>query len=92
MKFYTTKDLADMFNVSTATIRREIERKKLRCFYVGNEARFTEQQVRDYAHIIDDGKTEHEVRLEETIQELQQMITEKEEVIRGIKEFLLRQA
>ena len=91
MRIYTTKELADWFNVSSVTIRREIERGNLKCFYVGNEARITEEQCKEYANIKENGKTDREVELEKIVSELRQKIKEKEDVIIGIKELLLRQ-
>lgn len=91
IKIYTVKEVAEMFNVSDATIRREISRGKLRCFYVGNEARFTMIHLEDYANIRNLGKTTREMELEKEIEELKVVIENKNKIIDDIKNLLLKE-
>lgn len=88
MRIFTTRDLANLFQVSPATIRREVERERLRCFYVGNEARFTQQHIDEYTRVVEFGKTTRELELEEEMEKLQEAIKEKEVVIENIKTLL----
>lgn len=91
-KIYTVKDLAKIFGVSDVTIRREIERGKLRCFYVGNEARFTQVHLDEYMNVKNLGMTPREIELEKEKQELLKVIAEKDRVIKKIKNYILREA
>lgn len=88
-KIYTTKDLAEIFDVSSATIRREIERERLKCFYVGNEARFTQVHLEEYMNIRDFGMTEREIELVAEKEELLEVIKEKDQVIESIKKYVM---
>lgn len=89
-KIYTVKEVAEMFNVSDATIRREISRGNLRCFYVGNEARFTMIHLEEYANVRELGKTTREIELEQKIEELEILIESKDKLIENIKTVLLK--
>lgn len=89
-KIYTTKDLAEIFGVSDETVRREIKRKKLNCFYVGNEARFTQFHLEEYTNVRNLGKTSRELELEEEKKQLLEVIKAKDLVIESIKNVLLR--
>lgn len=91
-KIYTVKEVAEMFNVSDATVRREIERGNLRCFKVGNEARFTMVHLEEYANIKELGKTTRELELEKQIEELKMVIESKDKLIDNIKNLLLKGA
>ena len=90
-KIYTVKDLAKIFGVSDVTIRREIERGKLRCFYVGNEARFTTVHLEEYTNVRNLGKTTREMELEKEIEELKVVIENKNKIIDDIKNLLLKE-
>ncbi len=89
-KIYTVKEVAAMFEVSDMTIRREIKRGNLRCFYVGNEARFTMMHLEEYANIKELGKTTREIELEERIEKLKEVIEDKDRLIESIKNILLK--
>ena len=89
-KIYTVKEVAEMFNVSDATIRREISRGNLRCFYVGNEARFAMIHLEEYANVRELGKTTREIELEQKIEELEVLIESKDKLIENIKTVLLK--
>lgn len=90
-KIYTTTDLAKMFDTSSATIRREIERERLKCFYVGNEARFTQVHLEAYMNIRNFGMTEREMELVAEKEQLLEVIKEKDQVIESIKNFILKE-
>lgn len=90
MEFYTTKDLAGMFQASTATIRKEIERGRLKCFYVGNEARFTQFHIDEYTGVRNFDKTTRELELEEEKEKLLEVIKVKDRLIEDIKNLLLK--
>ena len=85
MEVFTTKELATMFDVSGETIRREVERKKLKCFKVGNEARFTQYHIDEYTQIKNLGKTQKELDLEEEKEQLYKIIQEKDKLLDNIK-------
>lgn len=91
MKCYTTQEVADMFKVSAATIRREIERKKLNCFYVGNEARFTQSHIDEYTAVKNFEKTKRELELEAEKERLVAVINEYKQIIENIKNTLLKE-
>lgn len=91
-KIYTTKDLAEMLSVSDETVRREIKRDKLRCFYVGNEARFTQVHLEEYMNIKNFGMTQKEIELEQEKEELLQIIQDKDTILKNIKNFILKEA
>lgn len=87
-KIYTISDLAAIFDVSSATIRREVTRERLRCFYVGNEARFTQVHLDEYMNIRNFGMTEREIELSEENERLLDVIAQKDTLIRQIKDFI----
>lgn len=89
METYTTSDLAEMFKVSSNTIRREIGRERLHCFYVGNEARFTQFHIDQYTNIINFKKTTKELELEAENERLLEVIKAKDKVLETIKNTLL---
>lgn len=91
IKTYTIKEVAKMFHVSEATIRREIERGNLRCFKVGNEARFTPIHLEEYMNVKNLGKTTREIELEKEIEELKVIIENKNKIIEEIKNLLLKE-
>lgn len=90
-KIYTIKEVAKMFHVSEATIRREIERGNLRCFKVGNEARFTTVHLEEYTNVRNLGKTTREMELEKEIEDLKVVIENKNKIIDDIKNLLLKE-
>ena len=47
-KFYTTDEVAKMFNVCRMTIIRYVRAGKLKGFLIGRSWRFTEDQIEDY--------------------------------------------
>lgn len=91
VNIYTIKEVAKMFHVSEATIRREIERGNLRCFKVGNEARFTTVHLEEYTNVRNLGKTTREMELEKEIEELKVVIENKNKIIDDIKNLLLKE-
>jgi IS30 family transposase len=88
--YYTANDLAGLFQVHVETIRREIKRGKLKCFYVGNEPKFTQQQVDDYTGVLNYGKTSRELQLEKELEELREQLREKDSFIQSIQIGLLK--
>lgn len=90
-KIYNTKEVAELFNVSDATIRNEVERGKLGYFKVGNEHRFTQYHIDIYTQIRDLGKSERELQLEEEKRQLLEVIEQKNRVITDIKNMILRE-
>lgn len=91
MKIYTTKEVADLFNVSDVTIRREVEKGNLSGFKVGNENRFTQYHIDQYTQIKNLGKTQRELDLEEEKERLLEVIESKEQLISNIKNMLLQE-
>ncbi|KPU42194.1 hypothetical protein OXPF_39730 [Oxobacter pfennigii] len=69
-KYYTAKELAAMFNVTTVTIKKEFERKKLNGFLVGNELRCSQRDVDEYTNFLKYGKTSKEIELEGEVENL----------------------
>lgn len=47
-RHYTTQQLADLFALSTETIRREAARGRLRFIRIGKDLRFAESAVKDW--------------------------------------------
>lgn len=92
METYTTTDLAEIFKVSPATIRKEIERGRLNCFYVGVEARFTQHHIDEYTNVRNFNKTTREIALEAEKERLLEVLKAKDEVLENIKNTLLEGA
>lgn len=92
VKVYTTKEVAEIFNVSEATIRREVERGNLESFKIGVENRFTMYHLEQYANVKELGKTKREMDLEEEKEKLLRTIQEKEKTISDIKNLLLKES
>ncbi|MBC8589367.1 helix-turn-helix domain-containing protein [Paratissierella segnis] len=88
---YTTKDLATILGVSDETVRREIKRGRLKCFYVGDQARFTQVHIEDYMNVKDFGMTTREIELEKEKKQLLEVIAEKDRTIKEIKNFILKE-
>lgn len=89
-KIYTVKQLAKILGVSVVTVRNEIDRGKLPCFRVGNEARFTQHHVDAYMNIKEFGKTQREMDLEKEKEELLEVIKGKNKLIDNIKNLILQ--
>lgn len=85
MKYFTSKNLGEMFSVSPLTIKREYERKKLHGFYVGNELRFSQQDIDDYTSKLEHHKSLREVELEKRIEALETELEKKKEIINSIR-------
>lgn len=92
LRIYTVKEVAELFGVSEATIRREVERGKLRCFKVGNESKFTQYHLDEYTNIKNFGKTQRELDLEAEKEQLLEVIKAKDKVIENIKNLILKGA
>lgn len=90
VRVYSIKEVAKMFEVSQATIRREVERGNLRSFKVGNIDKFTMYHLEEYTNVKKLGKTKREMELEEENKELLQIIEEKNKVIFSIQDLVLR--
>ena len=90
VKIYSVKEVAELFGVSEATIRREVSRGNLASFKVGNENRFTMYHLEQYANVKELGKTKRELELEEEKEKLLLIIEQKEKTISSIKDLLLR--
>lgn len=90
MEYFKVKDLAEMFDVSTLTIRREFERKKLNGFHVGNELRFTQRDIDNYTNIVRYGKTTREIQLEDEIKELKRKLEERDRIIKDLKSYVFK--
>lgn len=89
-KYFTSKDLGEMFAVSSLTIKREYERKKIHGFFVGNELRFSQQDVDDYTCLRENHKTLREIELEEKNKVLEIQLQKMKTVIDSIKSQLLK--
>lgn len=90
-KIYTSTELAEILGVTSETIRREIKRNRLKCFYVGNEARFTQVHIEEYMNIKNFGMTEREMELVAEKEKLIEVIAQKDKVIENIKDFILKE-
>ena len=90
-KIYTTREVANIFQVSSETIRNEIKRGNLKCFYVGNEARFTNVHLEEYMCVKDFGMTQREIELEQEKATLLKVIADKDRVISDIKNYVLKE-
>lgn len=88
--YYTVKDLASMFQVHVETIRREVKKGNLKCFHVGNEPKFTQQQVDDYTGVLNYGKTTRELQLEKELEELKAQLKERDTFIQSIQVGLIK--
>lgn len=65
MRAYTIKQVAEFCQVTVATIRKEIDRNRLKCFYVGADPRISEEELARYMDVIANNyKTSKEVELE----------------------------
>ena len=91
VRIYTTKEVAELFNVSGATIRNEVAKGNLGHFKVGNENRFTQYHIDKYTQIKSLGKSEREMELEEEKEQLLKVIEHKDLLIRNIKDLLLQE-
>lgn len=75
MKAYKLSEVADILKVTTRTVTNEINRNKLKCFYVGADRRISEQQLCDYMKIVKNNyKTEEEAALEKENQNLKEQL------------------
>lgn len=92
VKIYNVREVAELFEVSEATIRREVTRGNLECFKIGNESRFTMYHLEQYTNVKELGKTKREMELEEEKERLQEIIREREETISNIKDLLLKES
>lgn len=92
VKIYNVREVAELFEVSGATIRREVERGNLECFKIGNESRFTMYHLEKYTNVKELGKTKREMELEKEKERLQEIIREREETISNIKNLLLKES
>lgn len=90
MKYYTTKELAELFQVHPETIKREVQRRNLQCFKVGTELRFSQEQVDEYTNVMNQGKTTREIELEKENAELRETLFKKESAINSIKNEVLK--
>ena len=48
MKFYTVEEIADVFSISTSTIRRLLRSGELKGSKLGNQWRISEKQAQEY--------------------------------------------
>lgn len=90
MEIYTTTELAKMLKVSPGTVRSEIKRGQLNCFYVGVEARFTQHHINEYTNIKEFNKTTREFKLEAEIKELRRLLEDKNQTIKDIRDIIFR--
>ncbi|QXE19979.1 helix-turn-helix domain-containing protein [Clostridium sp. 001] len=75
MKAYKLSEVANILQVTTRTVTNEINRNKLKCFYVGSDRRVSEQQLCEYMKIVkNDYKTEEEVILEKENNQLKEQL------------------
>ncbi|KMT21570.1 helix-turn-helix domain-containing protein [Clostridium cylindrosporum] len=75
MRAYKVKAAAAMLDADHQTIKREIERGRLRAFKVGSEWRISEEALADYMKLVKNNfKTEYEVQLEKENKQLKEKI------------------
>lgn len=91
-KIYNVREIAEIFGVSDATIRREVERGSLKSFKIGNESKFTMYHLEQYTQVKELGKTKREKELEEEREELLEIIRDKERIISNVKDLLLKES
>lgn len=84
--YYKTSDLTKMFDISPQTVKREYDRKKLHGFYIGNELRFTQQDIDDYTCILEHHKTLREIELENENKKLKEQLLKRDEFVCSIKQ------
>ena len=89
MDFYTVSEVAEMFKVHPATIKREIARGNIIGFKVGNESRVTSEELQRYACIKSHIKSDNEIKLENNIKQLSRELEIKNIFIENIKKELL---
>ena len=58
MEFYTTKEVAEMLKVTKKTINQYVREGKIKAIDMGNQYRFTEEQLEDFVreNIVDNSK------------------------------------
>ena len=89
MRAYKAKTVASMLEADHQTVKREIERGRLKAFKVGAEWRITEEALADYMHLVKNNfKTEHEIELEKENEKLKQKIKAITEAIERFKQDL----
>jgi excisionase family DNA binding protein len=90
LKYYETKEVAEMFQVHPETIKREVQRHRLQCFKVGTELRFTQDHIDQYTNVIQFGKTTREIELEQENEQLRLILANKDKTLENIKTELLK--
>ena len=84
MKVYTTTEVAELLQISSATVRNEVKRGKLGCFYVGIEARFSEWHLSEYMKVRNMGKTSGELELEKQVRGLEKQLEDYKDVLNKV--------
>jgi DNA-binding transcriptional MerR regulator len=84
-EYFTGKELAKMFQVHPATIRREFDRGNLHGFLVGNELRCSQRDVDEYTGFLKYGKTSREITLEKVVDDLTNENERLKKLIRSIE-------
>ncbi len=58
MEFYTTKEVAEMLKVTKKTINQYVREGKIKAIDMGNQYRFTKEQIEDFVenNIVDNSK------------------------------------
>lgn len=79
-----------MFHVHKETIKREIQRNRLKCFKVGSEIRFSQEHVDEYTNVLNSGKTTREIELEKEIGQLNEQLEERNSFIDFVKKELIK--
>ncbi len=61
MEFYTTKEVAEMLKVTKKTINQYVREGKIKAIDMGNQYRFTEEQLEDFVreNIVDNSKEKY---------------------------------
>lgn len=90
MKYYKIPDLAKMFDVHPETIKREIQRNRLKYFKVGRDIRFTQEHVDEYTNVTKFGKTTREIELEKSNEQLEKELSVKDELINLIQNQIIK--
>ncbi|MEG2811734.1 MAG: helix-turn-helix domain-containing protein [Clostridium sp.] len=89
MRAYKVKAAAAMLDADHQTVKREIERGRLRAFKVGYEWRISEEALAEYMNLIKNNfKTEYEVQLEEENKKLKAKIQAMTTAIERFREDL----
>lgn len=90
MKAYSIQEAAAVLSVDPETVKREIQRNKIKAFKVGYHWRIHESRLMEYMDVVENNfKTKNEAALEEKVQELEKENTKLRNIIGKISNTLI---